>query len=149
MNSYRGLFVLGGLFVVLSYIVTLFTELCRYLSVGIFSRSFDLVAMGLDAVNTLFGWIFLILLAVYLFGKKITFLQKIIEKFPKISVYLFHLGWVNFILFIINGVIFALDMYLSFDENMAKYLVIMNIAGILTALCLASIEVLGRCKKAN
>ena len=77
-----------------------------------------------------------------LFGKKIAFLQKFIDKFPKLSVYLYYIGFVGYILFVFDLVVLGPTEFISLNETMQKYIVwsvaTINIFGVLSALILAT-----------
>ena len=115
--------VLGGLYFVIGYII-------------------DLVGGFASNLSTIFDILFVILFFMILFGKKFAFLQKFINKFPKLSVYLYHIGLVGSILFVFDLLVLGPTEFISLSEVVQKYIVwgvaIVNIIGVLLALILAT-----------
>ncbi len=77
-----------------------------------------------------------------LFGKKFAFLQKFINKFPKLSVYLYFIGFVGYILLVFNLLVLGPTEFISLSEVAQKYIAwgveTINIVGVLLALILAT-----------
>ncbi|MBO6288779.1 MAG: hypothetical protein J6N45_00445 [Alphaproteobacteria bacterium] len=123
--------VLGGLYFVIGYIIDLVNGFASNLS----KISFIL---------------FVILFFMILFGKKFAFLQKFINKFPKLSVYLYYIGFVGYILFIFDLLVLGPTEFISLSEVVQKYIAwsvaTINIVGVLLALILATRNVLLRKK---
>lgn len=115
--------VLGGLYFVIGYII-------------------DLVDGFASNLSTISFILFVILFFMILFGKKFAFLQKFISKFPKLSVYLYHIGLVGYILFVFDLLVLGPTEFISLSEVVQKYIVwgvaIVNIIGVLLALILAT-----------
>ena len=118
--------VLGGLYFVIGYIIDLVNGFASNLS----KISFIL---------------FVIPFFMILFGKKFAFLQKFINKFPKLSVYLYYIGFVGYILFIFDLLVLGPTEFISLSENAQIYIstgvAAINIVGILLALILATRKV--------
>lgn len=123
--------VLGGLYFVIGYIIDLVNGFASNLS----KISFIL---------------FVILFFMILFGKKFAFLQKFINKFPKLSVYLYYIGFVGYILFIFDLLVLGPTEFISLSEVAQKYIAwsvaTINIVGVLLALILATRNVFLRKK---
>lgn len=123
--------VLGGLYFVIGYIIDLVNGFASNLS----KISFIL---------------FVILFFMILFGKKFAFLQKFINKFPKLSVYLYYIGFVGYILFIFDLLVLGPTEFISLSEVVQKYIAwsvaTINIVGVLLALILATRNVFLRKK---
>ena len=123
--------VLGGLYFVIGYII-------------------DLVSGFTSNLSMIFDILFVIFFFMILFGKKIAFLQKFINKFPKLSVYLYYLGFVGYILFVFDLLVLGPTEFISLNEVVQKYIVwgvaIVNIIGVLLALILATRNVFLRKK---
>ncbi len=115
--------VLGGLYFVIGYII-------------------DLVNGFASNLSTISFILFVILFFMILFGKKIAFLQKFINKFPKLSVYLYYIGFVGYILFVFDLLVIGPTELISLSEVVQKYIAwgaaAINIAGVLLALILAT-----------
>ena len=94
--------------------------------------------------------LFVILFFMILFGKKFAFLQKFINKFPKLSVYLYYIGFVGYILFIFDLLVLGPTEFISLSEVVQKYIAwsvaTINIGGVLLALILATRNVFLRKK---
>lgn len=123
--------ILGGLYFVMGYIIDLVNGFASNLS----KISFIL---------------FVILFFMILFGKKFAFLQKFINKFPKLSVYLYYIGFVGYILFIFDLLVLGPTEFISLSEVVQKYIAwsvaTINIVGVLLALILATRNVFLRKK---
>ena len=123
--------VLGGLYFVIGYII-------------------DLVSGTASNLSMIFFILFVILFFMILFGKKIAFLQKFINKFPKLSVYLYYIGFVGYILFIFDLLVLGPTEFISLSEVVQKYITwsvaTINIVGVLLALILATRNVFLRKK---
>ena len=115
--------VLGGLYFVIGYII-------------------DLVSGTASNLSMIFDIIFAILFFMILFGKKNSLLQEIINKFPKLSVYLYYIGFVGYILFVFDLLVLGPTEFISLSEVMQKYIAwgvaTINIIGVLLALILAT-----------
>jgi len=142
MKYDRDLCILGGIFVILEYADMLCTELCRYLFKQTSWHFFDFLVSAFENISYLAWVVFIILFFMCFFGKKCALMQKFMEKFPKISVYLFYLGLVSYILFLINLIIIIIVYYAQFGGNIEKYLgytlISVNIGGFLWALIIAT-----------
>lgn len=123
--------VLGGLYFVIGYII-------------------DLVNGFESNLSMIFDIFFVILFFMILFGKKFAFLQKFINKFPKLSVYLYYIGFVGYILFIFDLLVLGPTEFISLSEVVQKYIAwsvaTINIVGVLLALILATRNVFLRKK---
>lgn len=115
--------VLGGLYFVIGYII-------------------DLVGGFASNLSTIFFILFVILFFMILFGKKVAFLQKFTDKFPKFSVYLYYIGFIGYILLVFNLLVLGPTEFISLSEVMQKYIAwgvaTINIIGVLLALILAT-----------
>ena len=104
---------------------------------------FSLFGNLLDLISGLIFAVFVFLLLRYLFtAKSLSWIQKIINNFPKISIYLYYIGYVGYILLLLNALLLA-PIYLSDLSEInqviiAWIIIIMNIGGILLALILAT-----------
>ena len=123
--------ILGGLYFVIGYII-------------------DLVNGFESNLSKISFILFVILFFMILFGKKIAFLQKFINKFPKLSVYLYYIGFVGYILFIFDLLVLGPTEFISLSEVVQKYIAwgvaTINIVGVLLALILATRNVFLRKK---
>ena len=123
--------VLGGLYFVIGYII-------------------DLVDGFASNLSMIFDIIFVILFFMILFGKKIAFLRKVINKFSKLSVYLYYIGLVGYVLFAFSLLVLGPAEFISLSEKAQMYISIgvatINIVGVLLALILATRNVFLRCK---
>lgn len=123
--------ILGGLYFVIGYIIDL---------VNGFASNLSMISFIL----------FVILFFMILFGKKFAFLQKFINKFPKLSVYLYYIGFVGYILFIFDLLVLGPTEFISLSEVVQKYIAwsvaTINIVGVLLALILATRNVFLRKK---
>ena len=123
--------ILGGIYFVIGYII-------------------DLVGGLANNLSTIFFILFVILFFMILFGKKITFLQKFTDKFPKFSVYLYYLGLIGYALFVFNLLVLGPTEFISLSEKAQIYISIgvaaINIVGVLLALILATRNVFLRKK---
>ncbi|MBQ9271479.1 MAG: hypothetical protein IJ218_04360 [Alphaproteobacteria bacterium] len=115
--------VLGGLCFAISYII-------------------DLVDGFANNLSMIFDILFVILFFMILFGKKFAFLQKFINKFPKLSVYLYYVGFVGYILFVFDLLVLGPTEFISLSDAVQKYIAwsvaTINIVGVLLALILAT-----------
>lgn len=115
--------VLGGLYFVIGYII-------------------DLVNGFASNLSMIFDILFVILFFMILFGKKFAFLQKFINKFPKLSVYLCYVGFVGYILFVFDLLVLGPTEFISLSDAVQKYIAwgvaTINIVGVLLALILAT-----------
>lgn len=115
--------VLGGLYFVIGYIIDLVDDFASNLSM-------------------IFDILFVILFFMILFGKKNVFLQKFINKFPKLSVYLYYVGFVGYILFVFDLLVLGPTEFISLSDTVQKYIAwgvaTINIVGVLLALILAT-----------
>lgn len=145
MISAKDLCILGGLFTVFRYGIDLCADICRHLVTQTSWYSLDFAASCLDNISQLSDIVFIVLFFMCFFGKKFVFLQKLEEKFPKTSVYLFYLGWVGYVLFAIDILVFIVAYYIEFSESVQEYiayvLVITNICCIAAALITATRQV--------
>ena len=123
--------VLGGFYFVISYIL-------------------DLVSSIASNLSMIFDITFVVLFFMILFGNKIALLQKFINKFPKLSVYLYYIGFVGYILFVFDLLVLGPTEFISLSEVAQKYIAwgveTINIVGVLLALILASRNVFLRKK---
>ena len=80
-----------------------------------------------------------------LFGKKIAFLPKFINKFPKSAVYLYYIGFSGYILFVFDLLVLGPTEFISLSEVVQKYIAwgvaTVNIVGVLSAQILATYSV--------
>lgn len=118
--------ILGGIYFVIGYII-------------------DLAGGFASNLSTIFFILFVILFFIILFGKKIAFLQKFINKFPKLSVYLYYIGFVGYILFVFDLLVSGPTEFIYLSEVVQKYIAWgvagINIAGVLLALIFATHKV--------
>ncbi len=121
--------ILGGLYFVIGYII-------------------DLVDGFASNLSMIFDILFVILFFMILFGKKIALLQKFINKFPKLSVYLYYIGLVGYILFVFDLLVLGPTEFISLSEVVQKYIAwgvaAVNIVGVLSALILATRNVFSK-----
>ena len=121
--------ILGGLYFVIGYII-------------------DLVDGFASNLSMIFDILFVILFFMILFGKKIALLQKFINKFPKLSVYLYYVGFVGYILFVFDLLVLGPTEFISLSEVVQKYIAwgvaAVNIVGVLSALILATRNVFSK-----
>lgn len=146
MKSAEDLCILGGLFAVFEYVITIFADLCRYLFEQTSWKLLDYTTICLENIESFAIIAFLILFFICFLGKKFAFLQKLTLNFPKISIYLFHLGLINYILFLIDSITMVTIKYAQFNEKteefLAYMLIIINILGILWAIITATQQIL-------
>ena len=123
--------VLGGLYFAIGYIIDLVDDFANNLSM-------------------ISDILFVIIFFMILFGKKFAFLQKFINKFPKLSVYLYYIGFVGYILFVFDLLVLVPTEFISLSEVAQKYIAwsvaTINIVGVLLALILATRNVFLRKK---
>lgn len=123
--------VFGGIYFVISYVI-------------------DLLDGFASNLSTIFFILFVIIFFMILFGKKFAFLQKFINKFPKLSVYLYYIGFVGYILFVFDLLVLVPTEFISLSEVAQKYIAwgvaTINIVGVLLALILATRNVFLRKK---
>ncbi len=140
--------VLGGLYFVFGYIFDQMQDLFNYFNTQGF---FEFMASCLGKLSILIDIIFIILFFVILFGKKIAVLQRFIDKSPKSAVYFYCIGFVGYILFALNVLIFGSAEFIAFEETTQKYITIslacVNIGGVIIALAWASYDIFFRRKK--
>ena len=121
--------ILGGLYFVIGYII-------------------DLVDGFASNLSMIFDILFVILFFMILFGKKIALLQKFINKFPKLSVYLYYIGFVGYILFVFDLLVLGPTEFIYLSEVVQKYIAwgvaAVNIVGVLSALILATRNVFSK-----
>lgn len=130
----KGLCVLSGLYFTAYYTLSLLESLIGFLasSIGILTQIMFLV--------------FVILLVVGLFKKeRFNFLQSFITKFPKISVYMYYVGCVSLILYIVGMAFLPVILSESFVSPLKVYLiwgfVALNYGGEIVALIIATRKV--------
>jgi len=148
MKTAGDLCILGGIFTVLSYTTYLCLLLCRYLFAKTSWSFFNSANSILENIYLLASLTFFILFFICLFGKKFIFLQKLTKDFPKTSVYLFYIGWISYVLFVINLITIIIVYYTKLNEIAQEFfsdgLLILNILGILWALITSTQQVFFR-----
>lgn len=140
--------VFGGIYFVCDFILNIVMNIIKHLP---HSADFlkHIITGPLSFASDLLFILFVILLFRYVFtAKSLWFVQKIIDKFPKISVYLYYLGFVGYIVLIINALLFAFGYFLPLSENMqnivAYCLIVVNICGLLLPLILGTYKIFSK-----
>ena len=134
--------VLGGFYFTLGYIFDQLQNIFQQPQTDIFLEQpiscFDVLSAILDIA-------FIILFFACISKKrKVVFLQKFITNFPKISVYLYYIGFIGYILWAIELFVMLPVLFIP-DETIQKFLIysvaIINVIGTVTAFILASRKV--------
>lgn len=96
-------------------------------------------------LGILFAVFFILLLRYIFIGKTLTFVHRVMEKFPKISIYLHYIGIIGYVLLVINALLIALLYFFRLNETAQQYvaslLIVVNIIGIILPLILATLKV--------
>lgn len=135
--------VLGGIYFLFDYLLNQISGILEKLPKSYF---FECTALFVNGLSLLLTIAFIILFVKYLIKQqKILFLERFINKFPKISVYLFYFGFCGYILFIIDILLSFPIIFITINDTMKNFLLtlllFLNIGGILISLILASKDV--------
>ncbi|MBQ8482158.1 MAG: hypothetical protein IJ532_06460 [Alphaproteobacteria bacterium] len=147
-------YVLGGVYFTIGYIIDLmadFFNMCAEKTVNGLSSFLSLFENVFSALSGLFFAAFVVLLLRYLFThKSVKWLQRLLQNFPKVSVYLYYIGMFGYVLIFIDVIVFALIMYTEMNEDikyvLANALIACNIGGFAASLGVASYKVFYKCK---
>ena len=137
--------VLGGFYFSLEYI---FDQLQNIFQNNVTDDFFELTISFFDILSASLDVVFIILFFGYISRKrKIIFLQKFMNNFPKTTMYLYYIGFIGYILFAINLFI-MLPIYFFPNEVIQKNLIYgtaaINVIGYITAFVLASRKVFSK-----
>lgn len=142
----KDLSVLGGFLFTADFLFMLLIDLVNMLSHYIAPDFLKVMAQMLDALSGISYYIFGVLILVCLFKKeRFEFLQHFIDKFPKVSVYMYYIGFIGYIIFAVSVVVVLLINTGYFSEltinYMLEFLGIFGICGNITSLVLATYKV--------
>lgn len=131
--------VIGGFYFTIGYIIDLLQDFFQEDKTYSFAQA---VAACLDNVSMGLFFLLVILFFMTLFGKKFPYLCKFVSKFPKLSTYLYSIGFTGYILFVFDMIVLAPTEFISLGEVVQTYVtwsvVGINIIGILIALIWAT-----------
>lgn len=112
--------VLGIITEILNYIIK---SIIRFLSLDTPEMYTSLIDGGTSIISTGCFYIFLILFFICLWTDKIpAILQKIIDDYPRIAVYLWHFGLFFYIFTVFYGCLFAWTQFASADIISPEYI---------------------------
>ena len=137
--------VLGGFYFTLGYI---FDQLQNIFQNNETDNFFELTISFFDILYAALDITFIILFFGYISRKrKIIFLQKFMNIFPKTTIYLYYIGFIGYILFVINLFV-MLPIYFFPNEIIQKNLIYgiatINVIGYTIAFVLASRKVFSK-----
>ena len=143
MQSSMKFGILGGLLVAIDTMLIILKNLSGYLSTIASENFFNYLTDILNDLSSLLIVIFIILFFYMIFKKKnIGFIQKIMDNYPKISLYLHYMGIAFYILFIIDTIIFTLFLFVAESEAIKVVLllsmIIIDVLGLIVSLVMAT-----------
>ncbi len=141
-NKAKEICVLGGFYFTIGYIINLLKNCFQEEQTYNFAKT---IVAYFGNLSTFWEVIFVILFFMVLIGKKASCLCKFISKFPKISTYLYYIGFIGYILFIFDMIVLTPTEFISLSKGAQTYIAWsiagINIIGILIALILATRDV--------
>lgn len=142
MTSAKEFCMLCGIFVVLSYIFELLIDLNMYLFEAFSVRLFMVAGSFFQYMQSAFDIVFIFLLFAFFFKKELSFLQKFMKCYPKLSLYTMYIGWFSFILFAIDMLFFAgiyfIPMSTFVQELIGNFLLVANVVCLIAAIFMAT-----------
>lgn len=150
----KDLSVLGGFLFATNFVFDRFINLTNILSEYFLPDFFNIMTQILGILSSISYFVFVVLILICLFKKnRFNFLQNFINKFPKISVYLYYIGFIGYILLLLDVVIlpFIMTDYLSElpRQYLAVSLGVVNIIGDISSLIIATSKVFFQAKKSK
>ncbi len=147
--------IFGGCYFASEYIIYIFTGFLQFL-IQHLPQNLNAIFIFLSDALTIFSGLmfvlFVVLLLRYLFTQKsLSIISKIHNKFPKISVYLYYLGYAGYILLALNVLLliplYAMNLSEIVQNIIVWTLTVINILGLLFPLVFASYKVFYKPKR--
>ena len=143
-NRTKMICIIGGFYFIVGYIIDLLRSFFQDMQV-----SNEMIVSCFDCLSAVFIFSFIILFFACFFKQRgILFIQKFMDRYPKVSLYMYYIGFVGYVMFVIDILILIPTEFMIFDETEQKYigwsLAAINITGTIIALSIASIKVFFR-----
>ena len=145
----KEIYVFGGIYFVIDDIIYLVSTLLQSVEKYLSQNHIGLISAMCNMLEWFSGLLlvaFFVLLLRYIFtSKSLSFVPKVISKYPKTSVYFYYFGMIGYIVLFLNVLLFAIGYFVPLSENIQNLLVlaliIVNICGLLFSIILPTYKV--------